>query len=150
MAIKVSTGLRNSMLVDDSLAAALNGGFINIYSGTAPTSADNAIGSSGSNVLLCTISVNGDGTGLALASSASNGVVEKVSAAVWEGEVLATGTATFYRFVGSSDTGALSTTEPRIQGTVGIVNADLNLSSVSLVDGATQTIDYYSIAFPTL
>ena len=69
---------------------------------------------------------------------------------VWSGVNVATGTATFYRHVGAADDGTLSTTQPRIQGTVGTVGAELNLSSTSLTTGATQTIDYYSIALPTL
>ncbi len=144
MAIKASTGLRNSVLVTGSLKAALANGFIKIYSGSPPADADAAV----TGTLLCTIGNGGGGTGLNLAASAAAGVVQKDAGESWQGANVATGTAGYYRHVGASDTGASSTTEPRIQGTVGTVGTDLELSSVALVSAATQTIDYYSVAFP--
>ena len=56
---------------------------------------------------------------------------------------MAGGTATYYRFVANGDTGVASTTEKRLQGTVGTVGADLNMTSVALTSGAPQTIDSY-------
>lgn len=144
MAIKPSTGLRNSILVTGSLKAALANGFIKIYSGTPPADADAAV----TGTMLCTIGDGDSVTGLNLGATATAGVVEKDAGESWQGTCAATGTATYYRHVGASDTGALSTTEPRIQGTVGTVGTDLELSSVALVSAAVQTIDFYSIAFP--
>lgn len=145
--MQVSTGLRNYMLGTGALKTALNLGFIKIYSGAVPTSADEAIAAG--NTLLCTISVNSTGTGITMASPAS-GVITKNTSEAWSGVNAASGAASFFRHVGSTDDGTLSTTQPRIQGTVGLAGADLNLSSVALVSGATQTIDYYTIALPTL
>jgi hypothetical protein len=147
MSLKTSTGLRNGVLATGSLKSLLNGGFIKIYAGTVPSSADDAIGSA---TLLNTISVNSTGTGINFDTAASAGVLSKAPAEVWSGVNAASGTATFYRHVAAADDGTLSTTQPRIQGTVSTVGADLNLSSVSLTSGATQTIDYYSVALPAL
>lgn len=149
MALKVSTGLRNGMLTTGSLQDQLAAGFVKIYGGTVPTSADAALDIGGAHTLLCTISNASSGTGINLADAAVAGIVTKNTGEVWSGVNAASGTATFYRHVGSADTGVLSTTEPRIQGTVALAGADMNFSSVALSSGATQTIDYYTIALPT-
>jgi hypothetical protein len=50
--------------------------------------------------------------------------------------------------VAAGDTGVLSTTQKRLQGTCGLAGADMNMSSVGLVSGATQTIDAATLAMP--
>lgn len=147
MTVKVSTGARNRMLDTSPLRTLLNLGFIDIYSGPVPDSADDGIG--GSNAKLCRISVNSSGTGLTLAAAAENGILTKNSGEVWTGVNLASGQATFYRHVAPTDTGATSATEVRLQGAVSTVGAEMNLSSVNLAQGATQTIDYYVVALPS-
>jgi len=146
MAIKASTGLRTHMLDSGPLKTALDGGFIRIFSGAIPDSADD----SETGTLLCIISQSSSGAGLSFAATAANGMLVKESAETWTGVNVAAGEATYYRFVGPNDTGAASVYEARIQGTVGINGSDLNLSSTALALGATQTVDYYSIALPTL
>lgn len=148
MAIKTSTGLRNKLLVTGSFKSMFDLGFIKIYSGTPPTLADDAP----TGTLLCTISVTGGGTGLTMGSAAVSGVLSK-PATVWSGPIVATNTATYYRLITSTDGGASSPSDARVQGTVGTVGADLNLSTVALVTNAStsaQTIDYFDIALPTL
>lgn len=144
---KQSTGLRNYVLDTGSLKAALAAGFIKIYGGTVPATADDALGSA---TLLNTVSVNSTGTGINFDTSASGGVIAKAPGEVWSGVNSASGTATFFRHVTAADTGASSSTERRIQGTIATAGADLNLSSTALTSGATQTVDYYSGALPTL
>jgi hypothetical protein len=146
MTFKVSTGLRNKMLDTGSLKAQLNSGFIDIYSGTVPATADAALSG---NTKLCRISNNATGTGITFDAAAANGVLAKNPAETWKGTNLASGTATFYRFVAAADDGTLSTTQVRLQGTVGLAGADLNLSSVNLSSGANQTIDYFVVSLPT-
>lgn len=146
--MKASTGLRNKLLDTNPLKSILASGFIKIYSGTAPADADTAI--SGGNTLLCTISVSGGGGGISFATTASNGTLAKASAEIWQGTNATSGTASFYRHVAPGDTAVTSTTESRLQGTIGLAGADMNLSSVSLSAGATQTVDYYVVAEPTL
>jgi hypothetical protein len=146
MTLKVSTGLRNKLLDTGSLATIFSGGKIQIYSGTVPSSADAAV-SSGN--LLCSITLSG-GAGTHMASSASGGVLTKATAEAWAGTVGSSGVATFYRHVATGDDGTASATQARLQGAVSTAGAELNLSSTTLVSGATQTIDYYSVALPTL
>lgn len=146
MTLKVSTGLRNKLLDTGSLATLMAGGLIKIYSGSPPASADDA--ASGS--LLCTISLNSTGTGINMASTASGGVLAKSTSETWSGVVALSGAATYYRHVAASDTGASSTTQARLQGEIATAGAELNLSSTTLTSGATQTVDYYSVALPTL
>lgn len=143
--IKTSTGLRNAVLGTSSLATALSGGKIRIFSGAQPDTADHAE----TGTLLCVISVNDTGTGVTF-EAPSGGMMVKKTDEVWSGTNLTTGVAAWYRHVGGSDTGVLSTSEPRIQGRIDIVGADLNLSSTSLTMSALQTIDYYVIVWPTM
>ena len=147
MTIKASTGLRNGTLATGSLRSLLNGGRINIYAGAEPASADADLGGA---TLLCAVTVNSTGTGINFDTAASGGVLQKAPGEVWSGVNAATGVASFYRHVAAGDAGDASTTAARLQGTIGIAGADLNLSSTSLTSGATQTIDYYSVALPTL
>jgi len=146
MTLKVSTGLRNKLLDTGSLATLMAGGLIKIYSGTPPTNADDATAGS----LLCTISLNSTGTGINMASTATGGVLAKSTSETWSGVVALSGAATYYRHVAASDTGAASTTQARLQGEIAAAGSELNLSSTTLTSGATQTVDYYSVALPTL
>lgn len=145
MTYKVSTGLRNHMLASNSLRNALAGGFIRIYTGAEPASADDAA----TGTLLCTISLNGSGTGIDLDSTAAGGVIQKPSAAVWKGTNVATGTAGYYRHVGPADDASASTSQPRLQGRIATSGAEMNISSTALVSGAEQGLDFYSVQLPT-
>lgn len=144
MTIKISTGCANKLLDTGSLKSIFAAGFLKLYSGSAPADADAAA----TGTLLCTISIASGGTGINFDTSAASGVLAKAPAETWSGVNAATGTAGYFRHVAVGDTAALSTTQARIQGTVGTVGADLNLTSVSLTSGATQTIDFYTVAAP--
>jgi hypothetical protein len=138
--MQFSTGAKVYILGTGSVRAAFNGGYLKLYGGAVPGSADAAIGSA---TLLATVSVNGDGTGLSFAATAVGGELSKDSGEVWYGTGLATGTVTFARFVLGSDTGTLSTTERRIQVTVGTQAADFLLGSLSVTSGV-DTAPIYS------
>jgi hypothetical protein len=144
MALKLSTGLRNAMLDTGSFKATMADGFLKIYSGTPPATADAAV----TGTLLCIISDNGTGTGLDLGAAAS-GAIPKDPAQVWSGTNVAGGTASYFRFVGNTDTGVSSTTEFRVQGTCGTSGADMNMTSVNLSLGAPQSADAASFTLPT-
>lgn len=147
MTFKASTGLRNGMLKGNDLFTQLAAGFIRIFDGTPPATADAAE----TGTLLAIIYSDGVATGINFDTTAVSGVLPKAPGETWSGASnIASGTASYYRHVGSADTGASSTTEPRIQGAVATVGAELNLSSVTLVIAAPQTIDFYSVALPTL
>ena len=144
MSLKLSTGLRNGMLDNTSFKALMANGFIKLYSGTPPATADAAV----TGTLLTIISDNATGAGLTLGTAAS-GAIPKNRSQVWSGVNLATGTATYFRFVENADDGTASTTQKRVQGTCATSGADLNMTSVNLSMNATQSIDAGSFALPT-
>ena len=133
------------MLLSTGAKGALDGGVINIYSGTPPATADAAV----SGTLLVTIQASGGGIHFDTSTSAP-GVLSKAPGETWSGTVGTGGLASYFRHVAASDTGASSTTQPRIQGTVATAGGDLNFGNTTLVATNVQTIDSYSIALPTL
>lgn len=143
---KLSTGLRDHLLTTGDFQSGVDGGVIFIFSGTPPATADAALAG---NTLLCTISNNAAGTGITMAAAAAGGVLGKNTAEIWRGQIVANGTATFYRFAPIADDGLLSTTAKRVQGTVGALNADLIFSNVNFVSGNYRQIDNYNVAQPT-
>ena len=148
MTIKASTGLRHKLLDTSPFRTLFNLGFLNIYAGTEPSTADAAI-VGGTHTLLCQISNNNTSTGITFAANAASGAITKNLSETWSKAAAASGTAAFYRLVSATDTGALSTTEARVQGSVGTSGADLNLTTVSLSQGVVYTIDTYSVSLPT-
>lgn len=145
MALKISTGLANSLLGTGGLKEALTGAHLYIYAGTEPATADAALGAA---TLLVDISGDGVGDALLLAANAVDGTIEKDATQVWQGTCAATGTATFCRMALPADAGALSTTAVRLQGDVGLAGKFLNLSSTSLTASAIQKVDYFAITQP--
>ena len=145
MALKASTGLRNAMLTTGSLKSQLDLGFIKIYAGSVPADADATLGAA---TLLCTITKNGDGvTGLTMATPAVGGALQKATE-VWSGTNATSGTASFWRFIKTGDTGGASTTDLRLQGLAATSGSELVMTSVTLAGGAPQNIDYFSVALP--
>lgn len=144
MTVKFSTGLRSALLSTGPLNSALSSSEIRIFGGTVPTSADSDTAGA---TLLCTIRAAA-GAPLQWAPSTSSNVLTKDLSQVWSGAVVNTGLATFYRHVLPSDTDDASTTRMRIQGTVGVAGADMNLGNPQLVEFATQGLSAYSVALP--
>jgi hypothetical protein len=141
-----STALGNYVAVTGSLKAALDSGFIFLFSGPVPASADDAV--DGTTVSLVKISVGGDGTtGLTFEATATGGVLTKTAAEAWKGTIATTGTATFFRFCEAGDAGtATSTTAKRVQGTVGTtVASDIVLASTSLTATQEQDLNLFQI-----
>ena len=146
-AYRESTGLVNYLQVTGSRKAGLDGGFLDIYAGTVPADADASIGGA---TLLSTLTLGGDDvTGLTIDATATDGVIKKPDAAVWRDPTPpATGTASFFRWRQTGDTGALSTTDRRIQGTVGTIGCDLNLNSTTITTGVAFEINTFTIRQP--
>jgi hypothetical protein len=141
-----STGLATFLAVTGSLKSALDNGFLYLFSGPVPASADDAI--DGTSVMLAKVSIGSGGTvGLTFDPTAPGGVLTKTDAEVWSSTIAATGTATFYRFCEAADNGqTASTTYKRVQGTVGTtVASDGVLNSVALTAGNTQNISLFQI-----
>lgn len=144
MAYKLSTGLRNAMLDGSSFREALALGFVKLYNGTPPATADAAA----TGTVLCIVSNNNTGTGLSL-DPASAGTINKATSQAWNGVVVAGGTATYFRYVENTDDGTASSTQKRLQGTCGNSGADMNMTNVNLTVGAIQTVDAASFTLPT-
>jgi hypothetical protein len=80
------------------------------------------------------------------------GIISKVASQTWTGVSVATGTAGWFRFEAAvSDAGALDSTESvlRMDGAISTSGAELNLSTTSIANGATQTIDTFTVTLPT-
>ena len=147
MAIQLSSGLRDHMLVTGSFKSGLDGGVLRIYAGTVPATADAAVTG---NTLLCTISNNAAGTGINFETTVSAGVLTKAASETWRGQVVTNGTAAFFRFSAISDDGTSSTTTKRVQGTCAVVGGDLNFSNVSFVSGNYRTVESLNVTLPTV
>ncbi|MDO5691114.1 MAG: hypothetical protein Q4G70_01360 [Pseudomonadota bacterium] len=143
MTTKLSTGLASELA--NSKSASLGGGFIDIYAGPVPPSADASIGSA---TLLCRLTLNGDNsTGLDL--STEGRFLRKPPGAVWSGTGVAAGVATFYRHVKPGDDGTASTTAIREQGVIGLTPpADMVLMSVTFDVGTPFPLDRYLMEQP--
>lgn len=132
--------------VSDALESG-TGGIITIYAGVEPTSADDDV--TGFTALL-TFTESGNGsTPLTFEATSSGGSLLKLDTETWSGTVASTGTATFYRHYIQSDGGGLSTSAIRIQGSVGVGGADLNMTDIDLEQGNPESMDYYSINLPS-
>jgi hypothetical protein len=80
------------------------------------------------------------------------GVLSKLAAQTWSGIAGATGTAGWCRFEAAVvDAGALDSLEAvlRMDGAVATSGAELNLSSLSIVNTVLQTIDTFTVTLPT-
>lgn len=147
MTIRLSTGARNAMLGDNvkkGLRESFNLGFINIYDGTQPASADT--GATGN--LLGTVTVNDGGTGITFDVAAS-GVLSKAAAETWKFHGLTNGTAGWFRLFEASDTPtANSSTARRVDGLIGTAGADVNISNTSIVTSAVSTVDTFTLTMP--
>lgn len=141
MAIRLSTGLANTVLGTSSMQAALASSKLEIYSGAQPTTADDAP----TGVLLATIDLGGAGINF---DAPVGNVLSKAAAEVWSAVAAATGTAGWFRLSKLTDTGAASTTDIRLDGAVATSNSDMNISNTAITAGATQTIDSFSITLP--
>ena len=135
-----------------SLKDVMKDGKLLIYSGAQPASPDSAVTST----LLLTITVSSGawvagafGSGLEFEDDPLSGVMEKASGEVWSGTAVASGTAGWFMLVANAtDALALSTTLPRISGSIGVSGADLNISNPSIVSGRSYTIDEFSFTLP--
>jgi hypothetical protein len=144
MAEKMSTGLCDQLMVGNPFRTIFDLGFIKIYSGTVPAHADDAV----TGTLITTISNNSTATGITWETVSVGGVLSKKVSETWSGVNGPGGMpVTYYRLVAAGDTGALSTTQARVQGTIGTGEGDMNFGTTTLVSGTTLPINYATQAF---
>jgi hypothetical protein len=109
--------------------ALLNSGFLDIYDGTQPTTADTAIGAQ---VLLASLTFNATAFG-----APSNGVAT-ANAITQDSSANATGTATWYRCFKSNHTDEVE------DGSVGTATSNLVLNSVAISSGAAVQVSSFT------
>ncbi len=151
MTVRLSTGLRNKLAGTTGFGSTFDNGVIYIYSGPQPLSADNAV----SGTLLGIVTVDGGAFSFGTATNGLGfdapvaGVVSKAAAEDWKFDGIADGTAGWFRLMGNAtDSLGSSTTLPRLDGSIGVSGADLNLSNISIVTGAPNTIDVFQFTIP--
>lgn len=145
MAARLSTGLVNKMMATSAFRTIFALGFIDIYSGTQPTSADDVP----SGTKLCTLYSDGTATGLSWETAASAGAMSKLNSQTWSATVGTAGTAGWFRLREASDTGLLaSTTAARYDGAIATSGSQMNLGSLSLLAGAPFVISAAAFSLP--
>ncbi len=88
--------------------------------------------------------------GLTFGDSATGALVRNASE-TWSGTATATGTAGWFRYVGSvTDPGTADASEVyiRLDGNIATSGANLNMSNTAIVSGAVQTINGFTLTYP--
>jgi len=148
MTVRLSTGLRQALAGSTGYAAVFSTGVIDIYSGSQPATADAAA----TGTLLGTVTLS---SGAFTPGSAVNGLTFSTAAGVtsksgiWSFNGIAIGTAGWFRQrANAADAGGVSTALPRLDGSVAVSGADLNLSNISITVGAPNTVDTFTFTVP--
>ncbi|AHG91219.1 hypothetical protein J421_3682 [Gemmatirosa kalamazoonensis] len=134
MATVFNTITKNTML--DSIDAAFNGGTLEIRTGAPP-----GPGAAPTGTLLVSITLPAD-----LWAAASN-AVKPLNAALTPTAAVGAGTAGHFRIKAAGDTGAVSTTQHRIEGTITVTGGggDITLDNTSIAVGQNVTISTLSL-----
>jgi len=149
MTIRLSTALRNNLVGDTGFAATFANGIIEIRTGTQPATADSAA----TGTLLGTVTLNsgaftpGSATNGLTFAAAAGGAVSK--SGIWSFNGVAAGTAGWFRLKGNAlDDNLSSTTLPRLDGSIAVSGADMNLSNITIAIGAPSTVDTFTWTYP--
>lgn len=148
MIVRLSTGTRNALAnaFDTTYANCT----IHIYSGTQPTSANDAE----TGTLLAKITesggtfTGGSATNGLNFDSASGGVISKASGETWQGTGLAAGVATWARIYDNAYTTGASTSANRVDVDVATSGAALVMATTTISVGGTVTIDSATVTQP--
>lgn len=149
--IRLSTRLRDNLAGATGFSTTFANGVIEIYTGAQPATADAAV----TGTLLGTVTLNsgaftpGVATNGLTFAAASGGAVSK--SGVWSFNGVAVGTAGWFRLKGNAvDAGGVSTVLPRLDGSVAVSGADLNLSNIAITIGAPVTVDTFTVTIPAV
>lgn len=149
MTVRLSTKLRDNLAGTTGFASTFANGVIEIYSGAQPATADSAV----TGTLLGTVTLAsgaftpGSPTNGLTFAAASGGAVSK--SGVWSFNGVAVGTAGWFRLKGNAtDAGGASTTLPRMDGSIAVSGADLNLSNIAIAVSSPVTVDTFTWTQP--
>ena len=149
MAIRLSTGLRTALMGGaggtGGLKTLLDGGVMDLFTGSQPASAD-YIETGTKLVRISSTSGTSVNDGLRFGTAAAG--VLPLTTPVWSGVVAVAGVAGYFRFYGTSGTSGTSASTWRMDGAVGVAGADLNLTHTSLALDSTLTIKTFSLTEP--
>lgn len=149
MTVRLSTALRNNLVGALGFAATFANGVIDIYTGAQPANADAAV----TGTLLGTVTLNSGAfapgsptNGLTFAAAASGSVSKS---GTWSFNGVAAGTAGWFRFrANAADAGGVSLVLPRLDGSIAVSGADLNLTNIAVSIGSPNTIDTFTWTQP--
>ena len=148
-AVRLSTGLRTALLGGAGgtagLKTLLEGGVLDIFTGSQPVSAD-YVETGTKLVRISSTSGTGVNDGLRF-GTAADGVLG-LTTTQWSGVVLVTDVAGWARFYGTTGTSGTSSTTKRFDMSVGVSGADLNLTHTNLVTDTVLTIQTFNITEP--
>lgn len=148
--IRLSTGLRNALVLNAGLGEMMNGGIIRVYGGSPPSSPDDPPAAT----LLATITTDGkvfypgndtEGAGLLLSYVSPASIVKNGR---WMLKGVGSGVAAWWRWCWSlPDDQYYSTYYPRIDGDAGPAGA-LVLSAVDITPATLIEIGVFQVVFP--
>lgn len=118
----------------NAVTALLNGGYLNIYTGSQP-----ALNGALTGTLLASLTFSATAFASAAASA---GTVTATANPIGNAPAAATGTAGYHALLKSDDATVVAT------GSVGTSGADLNLSTLSILAGQTVSCSSYLITEP--
>lgn len=145
MASRFSTGLVNAMLDSGSFASVMSNCVIDFYTGVQPSDPDNAP----TGTLLATVSSGGTNAAIVWeATGAVGNELKKSATDTWTGNTVAAGQIGWFRMRDKTDTNAVSTSFPRVDGAVGLTGAEINLGNVVVDSGAPLSIQQFSVTLP--
>jgi hypothetical protein len=155
--LSLSTATRNAALNGTGIKEQFDGGFLYLFAGTVPSSANDALNMTTTHTEMVVISLDGLGVDGLTFDAPSAGVLAKAAAEAWRGVAAFDGaedsetslTATFYRLCADGDDGrgaANASTGYRIQGVIDEPGsgADLELANPVIASGYLQVIDTFT------
>lgn len=131
MAITITDGVRNGGV--EGATDLFNSGVINVYAGAVPANAGTALTGQ---TLLAEVTLGATAFG-----APSAGSVSLAGVPLSDNSINASGTASFFRMVGTVGTNVL-------QGTVGTSASDMIVDNTSFVLGGVFTINSMSVTLP--
>jgi len=142
MALRFSTGARNGLAGTQGIYDLFNNGFIVLFTGSQPASADNTE----SGGALVTISSSAGTSGLPFGTAGAGAITK--AASNWSGTVGTGGIAGWFRLYANPFTTGSNGTAIRMDGNVGVSGSDMVVANTTLTVGATLTIDQFSLTIP--